>query len=51
MGAAGNESIAGGGKDLPPPDMNVTTLLLEDAQVIREQIEGMEVVTPQGLAV
>ncbi|MGO8749699.1 MAG: ABC transporter permease [Thermoguttaceae bacterium] len=39
--------IAGGGKDLPPPDMNVTTLLLEDAQVIREQIEGLEVVTPQ----
>jgi len=39
--------IAGGGKDLPPPDMNVTTLRLEDAQAIREQIDGLEVVTPQ----
>jgi len=39
--------IAGGGKDLPPPDMNVTTLRLEDAQAIREEINGMEIVTPQ----
>lgn len=39
--------IAGGGKDLPPPDMNVTTLRLEDAQAIREQIEGVEIVSPQ----
>lgn len=39
--------IAGGGKDLPPPDMNVTTLRLEDAQAIRDQIDGLEVVTPQ----
>ena len=39
--------IAGGGKDLPPPDMNVTTLRLEDAQAIREQIEGLEIVSPQ----
>jgi putative ABC transport system permease protein len=39
--------IAGGGKDLPPPDMNTTTLRLEDAQAIREQIEGLEIVTPQ----
>ena len=39
--------IAGGGKDLPPPDMNVTTLRLEDAQAIREQIDGLEIVTPQ----
>jgi putative ABC transport system permease protein len=39
--------IAGGGKDLPPPDMNITTLRLEDAQAIREQIDGLEVVTPQ----
>ena len=39
--------IAGGGKDLPPPDMNTTTLRLEDAQAIREQVEGLEIVTPQ----
>ena len=26
--------IAGGGKDLPPPDMTVTTLTLEDAEAI-----------------
>ena len=39
--------IAGGGKDLPPPDMNVTTLRLEDAQAVREQIEGLEIVSPQ----
>jgi len=39
--------IAGGGKDLPPPDMNITTLRLEDAQAIREQIEGVEIVSPQ----
>jgi putative ABC transport system permease protein len=39
--------IAGGGKDLPPPDMNITTLRLEDAQAIREQIDGLECVTPQ----
>ena len=39
--------IAGGGKDLPPPDMNVTTLRLDDAQAIREQIEGLEIVSPQ----
>jgi len=39
--------IAGGGKALPPPDMKVTTLRLEDAQAIREQIDGLEIVTPQ----
>jgi putative ABC transport system permease protein len=39
--------IAGGGKDLPPPDMNVTTLTLADAAAIRDEIEGLETVTPQ----
>ncbi len=39
--------IAGGGKDLPPPDMSVTTLTLEDAEAIRNEIEGLEIVTPQ----
>jgi len=39
--------IAGGGKDLPPPDMTVTTLTLEDAEAIRQQVEGLEIVSPQ----
>ena len=38
--------IAGGGKDLPPPDMSVTTLTLQDAEAIRDQIEGLEIVSP-----
>lgn len=39
--------IAGGGKDMPPPDMTVTTLTLEDAEAIRHEIEGLELVSPQ----
>jgi putative ABC transport system permease protein len=39
--------IAGGGKDLPPPDMNVTTLRLDDAEAIRNEIDGLDIVTPQ----
>ena len=39
--------IAGGGKDLPPPDMTVTTLTLEDAAAIRDEIQGVEAVAPQ----
>jgi len=38
--------IAGGGKDMPPPDMTVTTLTLDDAQAVREQIEDLELVSP-----
>jgi putative ABC transport system permease protein len=38
--------IAGGGKDLPPPDMTVTTLTLEDAEAVRNEIDGLEVVSP-----
>ena len=38
--------IAGGGKDLPPPDMAVTTLTLEDADAVREQIDGIDIVCP-----
>ena len=38
--------IAGGGKDMPPPDMTVTTLTLEDAEAIRNQIDGLEIVSP-----
>ena len=38
--------IAGGGKDLPPPDMSVTTLTPEDAEAIRREVEGLEVVSP-----
>jgi putative ABC transport system permease protein len=39
--------IAGGGKDLPPPDMTVSTLTIEDAEAIRQEIEGVEMATPQ----
>jgi len=39
--------IAGGGKDMPPPDMTVTTLTLEDAEAVRNEIEGLEIVSPQ----
>ncbi|MFP4598497.1 MAG: ABC transporter permease [Persicimonas sp.] len=38
--------IAGGGKDKPPPDTNVTTLRLEDAEAIRDEISGIEIATP-----
>ncbi len=38
--------IAGGGKDLPPPDMSVTTLTLRDAEAIRRDIDGLEMVSP-----
>jgi len=38
--------IAGGGKDLPPPDMTVTTLTLEDAEAVKAEIQGLEIVTP-----
>ena len=38
--------IAGGGKDLPPPDMTVSTLTLEDAEAVRDQIDGLDIVSP-----
>lgn len=38
--------IAGGGKDLPPPDMTVTTLTLDDARAVREQVKDIEIVCP-----
>jgi len=38
--------IAGGGKNLPPPDMTVTTLSLEDADAVRQEIHGIEIVSP-----
>jgi putative ABC transport system permease protein len=41
--------IAGGGKDLPPPDLTVTTLTLEDAEAVRNQIPGIEVVSPAAM--
>jgi len=38
--------IAGGGKDMPPPDMTVTTLTLDDAEAVRNQVDGLEMVSP-----
>jgi len=42
--------IAGGGRALPPPDTSITTLTLADAQAIRDQVPGLEIVTPQAWA-
>ncbi len=39
--------IAGGGRDLPPPDLTVTTLTLDDAEAIQQSIGGLEIVSPQ----
>jgi putative ABC transport system permease protein len=38
--------ISGGGKDLPPPDFSVTTLTLDDADAVRNQVQGVEAVAP-----
>jgi len=38
--------IAGGGKDLPPPDLTVTTLTLDDAEAVRDKVHGIEAATP-----
>ena len=38
--------LTGGGKDLPPPDMTVATLTIEDAEAVREQVDNLEIVSP-----
>jgi putative ABC transport system permease protein len=38
--------IAGGGKDLPPPDLTVTSLTLDDAKAVHEQVQGIAIATP-----
>ncbi|MEA1997036.1 MAG: ABC transporter permease [Gemmatimonadota bacterium] len=38
--------IAGGAKSLPPPDVTVTTLTLEDAEAVRDEIENLELAVP-----
>jgi putative ABC transport system permease protein len=38
--------IAGGGKAMPPPDMTVSTLTLDDAEAIGDQVDGLEIVSP-----
>ena len=40
---------AGGGKGFSPPQGGITTLRLEDADAIRDQIDGIEIVTPAAL--
>lgn len=37
--------ISGGGRDMPPPDLSVTTLKLPDAEAIRQEIAGVRLVT------
>ena len=39
--------VAGGGKTIGPPDLNVTTLTLADVRAIRDEIPDLEFVTPQ----
>ena len=38
--------VAGGGQRAPGPDLSTTTLDLEDAEAIRRQVDGLEIVTP-----
>ena len=40
---------AGGGKGFSPPQGGITTLRMEDADAIRDQIDGIEIVTPAAL--
>ena len=42
--------VAGGGRATGPPDAQITTLTLADMEAIREQIPGLEIVTPQAWA-
>jgi putative ABC transport system permease protein len=37
---------AGGGKGFSPPQAGITTLSMEDAEAIRNQVQGLDVVTP-----
>ncbi|MEW5803504.1 MAG: ABC transporter permease [bacterium] len=37
---------AGGGKGFSPPQEGITTLRMEDAEAIREQVQGIEIVSP-----
>lgn len=39
--------VAGGGKAVGPPDSSVTTLTLDDARAIRDEVPDLEYVTPQ----
>jgi putative ABC transport system permease protein len=38
--------IPGGGRDLPPPDPTVKTLMPADAESVREQVRGLAMVSP-----
>ncbi len=42
--------VAGGGRATGPPDAQVTTLTLADMEAIRDEISGLEIVTPQAWA-
>ena len=41
--------IAGGGKDVPGPDLTTTTLTLRDAEAIRQNIGGIEAIAPAAM--
>ncbi len=39
--------VAGGGRTIGPPDASVATLTLADARAVRDEVPGLEIVTPQ----
>jgi putative ABC transport system permease protein len=41
--------IAGGGKDVPGPDLTTTTLTLRDAEAIRQDVSGIEAIAPAAM--
>ncbi|MFO8007338.1 MAG: ABC transporter permease [Candidatus Brocadiia bacterium] len=41
--------ISGGGGNAPGPDITTTTLTLQDAEAVRENIDGLEVVSPAAM--
>lgn len=49
FGARAIMVTAGGGKGLSPPQEGITTLRLEDLEAIRNQVAGIEVITPAAI--
>jgi len=41
--------IAGGGKDVPGPDLTTTTLTLRDAEAIRQDVSGIQAISPAAM--
>jgi putative ABC transport system permease protein len=41
--------ISGGGRDMPPPDLSVTSMKLQDAEALRRDMVGVKLVTSQAM--